>query len=280
MRVALTCAIAVAACGTAGAGGVDFAFGVYEIEGEFESASDVKFLFVPLDATFGDPSSRLRFRIPYLRIGSTGNVTMSADGPIILGIGGPGKPSYQTSIADDSESGLGDIIISDETFILRGGRGKTPALAISADIKLATADEKKGLGTGERDWGVHLRYIQPLTVHWSLLANVGRRFMKSPEGYQFEDRWLSRIGLEAVTRGAFYRITLVNQTPVMDLVPVFDATGMLTPEMFEVEDRTLARFDIIRRKASGGTSVFGIWAGLNDSTEDLGFVLSWSTGYQ
>ena len=85
---------------------------------------------------------------------------------------------------------------------------------------------------------------------------------------------------ESIVRGASHCSSCAHLLAPVDLVPVFKADGTPSGEMFEVEDRTLARFDIIRRKASGGTSVFGIWAGLNDSTEDLGFVLSWSTGAQ
>jgi hypothetical protein len=279
VRGVLAIACAMPACDAAQAAKVNFRLGVDQLEGDFESVDDVKLTYIPLDVSFGSVSSTFTIRIPYVRINNSGNVVMTADGPAVLGVGGPGRAPFQTSDADESESGLGDIILREETFFLRTGRGKTPALSLVLDVKLPTADEEKGLGTGERDWGAGLNYVQPLSIHWRLLVNATRRFMKDPDGINLQDRWLTGLGLEAVTSNALYRFKLDSQTPLRDDVPIYDDAGAVIGTR-EVDDRLLARFDWIRQKRTGGSTLFGIWAGLSDHSENLGIALSWSTGAQ
>ncbi len=211
---ALAIVCAAAACGAATAAEVDFRFAVDQMEGEFDSPDKVKVTYIPLEMSFGGQSSRFTVRIPYIRISRTGNVVMTADGPAVVGVDGPGSPPFQTSDAGRSESGLGDIILRDETFFLRTGRGRMPALSFVLDYKWATADEKKGLGTGKSEWSAGLKYVQPLSVHWRLIADGARRFMKDPDGIDFSDRWITALGLEAVTTKALFRFKFDNLPPI------------------------------------------------------------------
>ncbi len=276
---ALAIVCAAAACGAATAAEIDFRFAVDQLEGEFDSLDKVKITHIPLEMSFGGVSSRFTIRIPYIRLTRTGNVVMTADGPAVIGVGGPGSPPFQTSAAGQSESGLGDIILRDETFFLRTGRGKTPALSLVLDYKWATADEKKGLGTGKSEWSAGLKYVQPLSVRWRLVADGARRFMKDPDGIDFSDRWITALGLEAVTTKALYRFKFYNHTPILKEVPIYDQNGMPIG-IKEADDRLLGRIDWVRAKGGGGTFMLGIWGGLTDFSEEYGFALSWSTTAQ
>jgi hypothetical protein len=274
---AIVCATAAAPA--AGAAPVGLRFAVEQMEGEFSSLDEVRLTRAPLDMSFGNLGSQLTIQVSYLDINHTGNVVMTADGPAILGVGGPGRPPFQTSAAGGSESGFGDVILRDETFLLRTGRGRTPAVSLLLDYKWATADEGKGLGTGENDWGAGLRYAQPLSVHWRLVAGGSRRFMNSPGGLNFRDRWITALGLEAVIASALCRIVFDNQTPLLKEVPIYDSNG-LPVGIHEVDDRLLGRFDWVRQRGGGGSFLLGLWGGLNDDSEEYGFTLSWSTTAQ
>jgi hypothetical protein len=277
LRGVLAIACAVAACGAATAAAVDFRFAVDQMQGEFDSLDKVKLTHIPLEMSFGGLSSRFTIRIPYVRLSRTGNVVLTADGPAVIGVGGPGSPQYQTSPAGASESGLGDVILRDETYFLRTGRGKTPALSLLLDYKWATADEKKGLGTGEYEWGAGINYVQPLSVRWRMLVVGIRRFMKGSTGMDFRDRWLTTLGLEAVTTKSLIRIKFENQTALLGEVPIYDSTGTWTGLFKESEDRLIGRFDWISNKGGGGTFLLGVWGGLTDFSEQYGISLSWST---
>jgi hypothetical protein len=256
---------------------IDLRFGFERYEGEFETDSNVRLTRVPIEIEFGGAMSRWTVTIPYVRNSRTGNVTLAAKGPVILGVGGPGRPSFQTSRADKTEGGLGDILLRHDTFFVKGGDGKRPALALVVDLKLDTADEEEGLGTGERDWGAGLSYTQPLSPHLQLLADASYRFMGSPEGLDFQDRVWGRVGLAIITPQESYRLMVEEAEPVLDEVPLFDAGGTAVG-LWEVDDRQVARLDIVNRLSRGGSSRLGITYGLNDSSEDIGFFLTLSSG--
>jgi hypothetical protein len=269
-----------AACATTGAGAaaVDFRFGAERFEGEFGSTQEARLTQVPVQLVLTRQSSRLTLIFPYARIEQTGNVTFTADGPAVLGAGGPGRPGYQTAAAGATESGLGDIVLREEMFILRAGKGKRPFLSWILDLKVPTADEKKGLGTGKRDWGIGLSYVQPLGRAFQILGDASYRFMGDPEGIDFNDRQRLAAGFAVIVNRVAYRALVENVTPLLDEVPVFDDLGIPTLFPAEVEDRRVARVDLTVRSPLGGTTRIGVTKGLNDSSEDLGFFLEFSSG--
>jgi hypothetical protein len=280
LAVAVVIGCAAAACGAASGAQVDLRFAIEHLEGEFDGFEKVKVSQIPIDLSFGGLSSRFSIRASYLQISRTGNVVMTADGPAVIGVGGPGRPQYQTSAAGSSASGLSDVLLQDETFFLRTGKGKTPALSLLLDYKWAVADETEGLGTGEYEWGAGLRYVQPLSVRWRLVASALRRFMEDPPGMIFQNRWITSLGLEALTTGSLIRIRVEHQPPILDEVPVYDQMGVPTGMFQESDDRVFGRFDWVTSKAGGGTFLLGLWGGLTDLTEEYGFALSWSTTAQ
>jgi hypothetical protein len=271
--------VAVLACATAGAqaAAVDFRLGAAIYEGEFGGFESVRLEQFPAEMVVRRPTSRLTLSFPYVRVDRTGNVTLTADGPVVLGVGGPGRPSYQTSAAGASESGPGDLLLRQETVLLKAGKGGKPFVSFGLDLKLPTADQGKGLGTGKRDWGAGLSYVQPLGKVWQILADASYRFMGDPEGIDFQDRLRTAAGFAIVFERVAWRAIVENIPPVLEQVTVFDPGG--TPVgIREVEDRRTARLDLTFRSAAGGTTRLGVSRGLTDSSEDLGLFLELSSG--
>lgn len=111
-----------------------------------------------------------------------------------------GEPTDGVVESTDSEGGLGDLTV-DAAFTLLRDEGKTPRLLALLYAKLPTADEEKGLGTGEFDWGgglgagkrfgawsgyAELLYIQPGSSelydpdpYWEWLASISFRLKES-----------------------------------------------------------------------------------------------------
>ncbi len=275
-RTSLALLTTLCAAGPAAAAGVDFRFGAVRYEGEFGGDETAILEQAPFELILSGRGSTTTITLPYERIDRTGNVTFTADGPVILGVGGPGRPSWQTSPAGERESGRGDILLRYESFLVRAGKGKRPALSYVLDVKLPTADDRKGLGTGRRDWGFGLSYLQPLGKHWQILGDATYRLMGDPEFVDFEDRLKLAAGFAIVTPRVVYRARFENVPPVLDRVPVFNALG-IPVGVQEVDDRRTVRLDATFLSVLGGSTRIGVTKGLNDFSEDLGFVVMLST---
>jgi len=258
--------------GMAAAAGIDLAIGFERQEGEFHSDDTRRLDQVYLQFELGGSGSRFLMRLPYWRIDRIGNVTATPDGPILVGAGGPGRPPWQESEAGEKEAGLGDLYLRTETLLMQAGKGKRPALILVSDLKWPTADESRGLGTGEYDWGIGIDYIQPMSKAAQFLGSAAYRFMGSPEDADFENRLRFLIGFAFVTSRTTWRIVGESLSPVLDQVPLFDATGTAIA-LQDVEDSRIARGEMAIRSSAGGSVRFYVLTGLNDSSPDLGFGL-------
>lgn len=252
------------------AGGSDYAVGWERLTGDFGSDDKNRLQQAYLQAEFGNGGTRLFMRMPYVWIDRTGNVTFTPAGPIILGAGGRGRPSWQTSGAGNSEEDIGDLYLRNETLILPSGQGKHPALAFVVDLKWPTANEKKGLGTGEYDYGAGLNFVQPMTRASQFLAEASYTFMGSPEHVDFNNRFRLMLGLGFVTKHTTWRITVEDISPVLEQVPIYDATG-LAIGLQDVQDYRLARGDFTLQTKDGGSVRLYVLMGLTDASPDIGF---------
>jgi hypothetical protein len=265
----------------------DLTFGINYEQGPYLGNEDVGLGELYLLTEAGSPSGRISLRIPYTRIDRTGLVTYAADGPIILGAGGPGKPLWQESEADTSEADLGDLLLRYEIPLARAGGGNKPAFTFYLDYKYGMADEKKGLGTGESDWGGGLDYTQPLGKVLQFMVSGSYQFMGSPDvpltalsitKVEFKDRLRILAGFGLVTSKFNWRLVGESVSPVLDQVPIFDAAGVPIPGIAaEVEDYRVVRGEMVYRSKAGGSTRLYVLTGLNDSSPDIGFGLSFSS---
>lgn len=268
---------AVAPFATEARASADLRLGYENFTGDFGSDFRNRLRETQLALVLTRPRSRFTIAVPWVGIDRTGNVTLSADGPIILGVGRPGRPPFQESAAGDSQGGLGDIRLTDELALVLPGKGKRPFLALVLDLKVPTADKKKGLGTGERDWGVGLSYVQPLGKVVQLLAEGVYRFMGDPAGVDFKDRPKASAGLAFVVNRTTIRALYETMRPALDEVPVFDAAGSPVG-LQKIEDRQVVRADLTIRSIPGGSTRLGLTKGLNRDSGDLGVLVEFSTG--
>ncbi len=276
-------AVIAAALGLAGvearAGAFDLSVGAATYDGEFGSDQKTRLWQLPLELSLNRPTSRFTISVPYVGIDNVGNITWTADGPLILGVGGPGRPIYQNAAPAVSRRGLGDILISDEIYLVRPGKGKTPLIGLVVDYKWATADEKQGLGTGKGDYSAGLDYVQPLGKIFQIRANGAYRWMGDPQGIDLRDGIKYSGGFAFVANRAIWRLQYDMVPAYLEKAPVFDSSG--TPIALEqVRDRESVRVDLIMRTKSGGTARLGVSHGLNGSSEDLGLMLVLSSGEQ
>ena len=143
--------------------------GVGYMSGAYGGTEDIEDLYVPISARID--TGRLTFQIvvPYLRV------------------------SELVESGTNTESGLGDILGSVTVYDVLANAQGTLALDVTGTMKLGTADETRGLGTGETDFTVYLdgyRFYDTVT----LLASVGYRLRGDSSDQPIEDVFLGSVG--------------------------------------------------------------------------------------
>jgi len=94
-----------------------------------------------------------------------------------------------------SASGLGDVILN-LTYELPAWAENRPFVDVSVELKLPTADENKGLGTGKMDAAVQIDLYQMLGPSATLFGSVGYRYRRhSPFFDQLENSLSASVGL-------------------------------------------------------------------------------------
>jgi len=179
--------------------GIGFEFAT----GDYGTDETVDSWRIPLYVEWS-PSERfsLAVEIPYVHQSQTGETVLlgGAPAPTRPGSGngkmGGDEPAEITTTTVDtssSESGLGDITVDASLALLRD-EGQSPRLLALLYAKLPTADEDKGLGTGEFDWGGGLgigkRFGSWSTYAEALYIEPGTSDHYDPEGYW---EWLASL---------------------------------------------------------------------------------------
>jgi Putative MetA-pathway of phenol degradation len=123
-------------------GGVDFS------SGDYGASENTDITFVPIGIKYEINNFRVFGTLPYLSIKGPGAVVGGAD-PIIVGPEGPVT----------TESGLGDIILG-MAYLVEPTSDNMPFIEFAAKVKLPTADESRGLGTGKTDLALQIDAFQ------------------------------------------------------------------------------------------------------------------------
>ena len=119
--------------------------------------------------------------VPYIDISSDGATFVGGEVEAING--------------GDSGSGLGDIILKGRYYAVEQD-GLIPYIDLVGSIKFPTADEDKGLGTGETDFTCMVEFARRLENNkWIALGELGYTFVGEPSGYDVDNRYLYSAGL-------------------------------------------------------------------------------------
>ena len=173
--------------------GVDFSTGKYGAE---ESTDMV---YIPLTFKYGTDKWSSGLTLPYISLESPGDVVIGPDGiPIPIPGGG-----------STSESGLGDITGS-FTWFAYPGTESLPIVDVTGRVKFPTADEDKGLGTGELDWALETDLIKTLDKN-SLFFTLGYKIFGDTDLVKINNVFYGSIGNsyrynKTTSLGAFYDI--------------------------------------------------------------------------
>lgn len=153
-RIATGCVLLLAFGGARAADGLSLGVGVDYSSGDYGTGTSTDIFSVPFTAKYGSGNWTWKASLPWLRVSGNANVVPGLGDVVNTNPRGRGRgKNGSTATATDTgtASGIGDLRLSGTYSIDTG----TPfGVDLTANAKIATADENKGLGTGANDYGV------------------------------------------------------------------------------------------------------------------------------
>ena len=128
----------------------DFSFGAYYSKGDYGQTLDTSIYYFPISYERSFGSWSLQASVPYLEISGAGNV--------LVNVGGVGREEFEVldnPMVSGSNRGVGDTVLS-ATYQLPAFSSSAPFFDLGFEVKVPTANENKGLGSGAYDYGMQL----------------------------------------------------------------------------------------------------------------------------
>lgn len=168
--------------------------GLHHSSGDYGSTTTTRITSLEATARYETGPWVYKASVPYLEVtGDTG---------VIPGVGRVRGGSGQS----DTTSGLGDIVLA-ATYAVYYDRASTLGLDLTGKVKLATADEAKGLGTGEHDF-IFLVDGYRTFDRVTGFGGVGYHILGDAPGLPLDNVW-------SATLGASYKIDERDSAGVM-----------------------------------------------------------------
>jgi hypothetical protein len=168
--------------------------------GDYGSDTTTTIWSVPFSARYTSGAWTFKATLPWLRVdgdvnvlpglGNVGNSNPNGRGKG-RGNGGAPQPTPEPTDAG-SASGLGDLRVA-ATYAFDTG---TPlGIDLTANVKIATADEDKGLGTGANDYGLLLDLYRDLDGT-TVFGGVGYQILGDTDYVETKDVFGANVGAQ------------------------------------------------------------------------------------
>lgn len=168
-------------------------FGGYYSRGDYGAEADSYVTYLPLSWEHSRSPWRFNVTVPWLKISGPGNVLVNTGG-----VSRPDRPDRQ-EVPDTGEpqrvrdSGPGDILLR-AVWEAPAWSVNGPFLDLGVEVKLPTADETRGLGTGATDTGLQIDLYQEFGDA-TTFATLGHRWRGASEWFEgLRDTWWVSLG--------------------------------------------------------------------------------------
>jgi Putative MetA-pathway of phenol degradation len=220
------------------------------LKGDYGTDEDTEIMYVPF--TFGVRLDRFRLNltVPYVRQ-TTQNIVLTGGG--VAAKKNRASPSTTTT-ESRTEDGLGDILLRASYIVLKE-RPLLPEIEPYLKIKFPTADEDRGLGTGEFDETIGVDFSKTILDRLAVYLTLAYTFIGSPSGEDFDNSFGWSIG-------AAYAVT-----PPFSIFAFLDGSTAIAPDQDNpLELRVGAEYRIIKALKLTGS----VMKGLSDGSADWG----------
>lgn len=154
--------------------------GLHYSSGDYGTGSTTRITSLAATARYDADPWTLRATLPYVKI--------SGDTTVIPGVGSVRGGSS----ARRTESGLGDTVLA-ATYAAYYDSASTLGVDLTGKLKLPTADEAKGLGTGELDV-IFLAEAYRTFDRTTAFAGVGFHILGDAPGLPLDNVWSASLG--------------------------------------------------------------------------------------
>ena len=165
---------------------VSVSVGADRSTGKFGSTEKTNITYIPTTLKLENEDLTLKLSVPYINISGPSNVVGGAgNAPIIT--------SNSQTATRRTASGLGDVVASAGFNIGRnvaGGYG----VDLVTKVKFPTADEKQGLGTGQRDYSVQFDGFS-ISGKNTYFGTFGYKKMGDTATIDFRDTAFGAVGI-------------------------------------------------------------------------------------
>jgi hypothetical protein len=162
-----------------------FGVGAEWTTGKYGEPDKTDTLYVPFIVKHETGPWLLKATIPYIHTSGPANVIGAGADRVTI----PGAPAGRRTV-----SGLGDIVGS-AFYTLQDESKSGLGIDLGAKVKLPTASESKGLGTGELDYALQADFFKPLESALTLFGSLGYRWYGDPPGFNLRNVPYGTIGL-------------------------------------------------------------------------------------
>ena len=122
-----------------------------------------------------------------------GGTEIDTDKPECLALLNAGQGVAGQAAQIVTNSGLGDIILRGRYYLVEE-RDYVPLIAITGRLKLPTASEGKGLGTGALDHGYGIEMSKLIGEKWLAFLDGGYNFIGDPDGRELQNQYWYDVG--------------------------------------------------------------------------------------
>lgn len=154
--------------------------GFHHSSGDYGTGNTTQITSLAATARYDSGFWIYRATVPYLRI--------RGDTSIVPGVGRLRGASNDRRTA----SGLGDMVLS-ATYTAHYDRASTLGMDLTGKVKLATADEDEGLGTGEHDFALLADFYKTFD-RVTGFGGVGYHILGDAPGVPLENVWSATLG--------------------------------------------------------------------------------------
>lgn len=137
--------------------------------GKYGDVASTDILYVPFTGKYETGRWMFKLTVPYIEVTGPGNVVRDV-----------GVIRTSTSMTRTTQKGLGDVVAA-ATYNLYAGGASDPVVDLTGKVKFGTADETKGLGTGENDYAAQVDVYKGFG-RFTAFGTVGYRVLGSPAG--------------------------------------------------------------------------------------------------
>jgi len=165
-------------------GELSFLTGLEYREGAYGTADSTSLLTIPLSLSYRKTNVSFFASVPLLYASSEGEIIVSNKTTMPKAPGGV-TTTTTTTATTQTASSIGDIILSGTYYLLPDHQNQVN-YRLTATLKLGTADEKKGLGTGENDFMVEGGAAKTIT-DYILSGSLGYEISGDSAVYNYND---------------------------------------------------------------------------------------------